>query len=57
MKIRGLLAGVLIALALVGCSRSPVAPGADPVRPAFDETTPPPADSTNRGGGPLGSGN
>jgi len=57
MKIRGLLAGLLIALALAGCSRSPVAAGADTVRPSYDDTAPPPPDSTGRGGGPLGSGN
>lgn len=59
MKIRGLLAGLLVAVVLGGCTRSATAPEA-PTRtavsgPRFDETAPPP-DSTQRGGGTMGNG-
>jgi hypothetical protein len=61
MKIRGLLAAVLVSMALGACSRSATAPEspATPVivAPSFDETPPPPADTTtNRGGGSMGTG-
>ena len=61
MKIRGLLAGVLVAVAMGGCARSATAPEAPAtpvlVTPAFNETTPPPPDTTtNRGGGSMGTG-
>jgi hypothetical protein len=62
MKIRGLLAGLLVAASLGGCTRSATAPEAPrtPVAaPVLDEV-PPPADTsgTNRtsGGGIMGSG-
>jgi hypothetical protein len=65
MKIRGLLAGLLVAASLTGCGRSATAPEAprSPVSTApvrDDSATPPdtttaPA-STERGGGALGSG-
>lgn len=61
MKIRGLLAAVLVSVVLAGCSSSATAPEAPAtpvlVAPSFDETTPPP-DTTlaERGGGALGSG-
>jgi hypothetical protein len=56
MKIRGLLAGLLVAAALSGCTSSATAPEKIPSAPAgFDETPPP--DTTNRGGGGMGSGN
>ncbi len=60
MKIRSLLTGLLLALAVTGCTGSPTASEAPPAAPAFDEVPPPPPppDSTaNRGGGGMGSGN
>jgi hypothetical protein len=61
MKIRGLLAGVLVAVAMGGCARSATAPEAPAtpvlVTPALNETPPPPPDTTAyRGGGALGNG-
>ena len=66
MKIRGLLAGLLVAASLTGCARSATAPEAprrpDATAPARDDSTPTPPDttasssSTERGGGALGSG-
>lgn len=57
MKIRGLIAGLLVAVAIGGCTRSATAPDTPASVPAaFDEATPPPPDTTNRGGGALGSG-
>lgn len=61
MKIRGLLAGLLVAVSLAGCSRSataPEAPAQPPVvAPSFDDAvTPPPDTTTNRGGGSMGTG-
>jgi hypothetical protein len=56
MKIRGLLAGLLVAVVLSGCTSSATAPETVPSAPAaFDESTPP--DTANRGGGAMGSGN
>lgn len=60
MKIRGLLAAVLVSVALAGCSNSATAPEASAttvVAPSFDDTPPPP-DSTQstRGGGSMGTG-
>ena len=60
MKIRGLLVGLLVAVALGGCARSTTAPEApEPTvsaLPLFDGSqTPPPDTTTNRGGGGLGS--
>jgi ABC-type glycerol-3-phosphate transport system substrate-binding protein len=60
MKIRGLLAAVLVSLVLAGCSSSataPEAPVAPVVAPSFDDT-PPPSDTTQttRGGGAMGNG-
>ena len=58
MKIRGLLAGLLVAVALGGCTRSATAPEATPTAiaaPSFDEIPPP--DTTQRGGsGTMGNG-
>lgn len=59
MKIRGLLAAVLVSVALAGCSRSataPEAPATPVVAPSFDETTTPTDTTVNRGGGALGNG-
>lgn len=56
MKIRGLLAGLLVAAALAGCTGSATAPEIHTTTAAFDDA-PPPSDSTNRGGGAMGSGN
>lgn len=59
MKIRGLIAAVLVSVALAGCSRSatvPEVPAPSVVAPSFDETSPPPPDTTNRGGGSMGTG-
>jgi hypothetical protein len=61
MKIRGLLAAVLVSVALGACGRSATAPEAPAtpvlVVPAFNETPPPPPDTTaNRGGGSMGTG-
>ncbi len=55
MKIRGLLAGLLVAAALSGCTGSATAPETPIPTAAFDETPPP--DTANRGGGAMGSGN
>lgn len=60
MKLRGLLAAVLVSVALAGCSRSataPEAPATPVVAPSFDGTTTTQSDTTaQRGGGALGSG-
>lgn len=58
MKIRGLLASLLLAVAVTGCTGSPTSSDAPPpaTAPAFDDAPPPP-DTTNRGGGAMGSGN
>ena len=61
MKIRGLLAAVLVSAALAGCSGSvtaPEVPATTVADPSFDDTPPPPADSTQttRGGGSMGTG-
>lgn len=62
MKIRGLLAAVVVSVALAGCSHSATAPEVPAtsvdVTPSFDDSTPPPPDSTQgtRGGGAMGSG-
>ena len=61
MKIRGLLAGLLVAVVLGGCTRSATAPEARTRTivggPHFDGTTPPPPpDTLNRGGGTMGNG-
>lgn len=62
MKIRGLLAAVLVSVVLAGCSSSATAPEAPAtpvtVAPSFDGTTTPPPDTTQttRGGGAMGSG-
>jgi len=60
MKIRGLIAAVLVSVALAGCSSSataPEVPAAPVVAPSFDDTLPP-SDSTQgtRGGGAMGNG-
>jgi len=58
MKIRGLLAGLLVAVAIGGCTGSPTAPRPRASDPAhFDEAPPPPPDTlNNRGGGAMGTG-
>lgn len=59
MKIRGLLAGLLVAVALGGCTRSATAPQATATAiaaPSLDGEVPPP-DTTQRGGsGTMGNG-
>ena len=55
MKIRGLLAGLLVAAALSGCTSSATAPEIHtPPAAAFDDVPPP--DTTQRGGGIMGTG-
>ena len=58
MKIRGLFAGLLVAVAISGCTGSttePQIPSAVPA--AFDGAPPPPPDTlNNRGGGAMGTG-
>ncbi len=57
MKIRGLLAGLLVAAAISGCTGSTTAPEIPATAPAaFDEAPPPPDTTTNRGGGAMGTG-
>jgi hypothetical protein len=57
MKIRGLLAGLLVAAAISGCTSSATAPETQTPTAAFDDGSPPPADTTaNRGGGIMGTG-
>lgn len=57
MKIRGLLAGLLVAAAISGCTGTATAPEVHSTPAAFDETPPPPPDTTtNRGGGGMGTG-
>jgi ABC-type glycerol-3-phosphate transport system substrate-binding protein len=60
MKIRGLLAAVLVSLALGACTRSATAPEASETSvtpPSFTTTSPPPDTTTvNRGGGAMGNG-
>ncbi len=62
MKIRGLLAGLLVAAAVSGCTGSATAPEVHSAPAAFDEAPPPPdstttTNTTERGGGAMGSGN
>lgn len=60
MKIRGLLAGLVIVVAISGCTGSPTTPEIRSAAPAaFDEQTPTDSTTTttNRGGGAMGSGN
>jgi ABC-type glycerol-3-phosphate transport system substrate-binding protein len=61
MKIRGLLAGLLVAAAVSGCTGSATAPEVHTTPAAFNEAPPPPdttttTTSTNRGGGIMGTG-
>lgn len=57
MKIRGLLAGLLVAAAVSGCTSSATAPEVHSTPAAFDQATPPPPDTTtNRSGGTMGTG-
>jgi hypothetical protein len=57
MKIRGLLAGLLVAAALTGCTSSATAPETHTPTAAVHDGAPPPADTTaNRGGGAMGTG-
>lgn len=58
MKIRGLFAGLLLAVVVTGCTGSPSLPDARNTSAAFEDTPPPPPDTTtNRSGGTMGSGN
>lgn len=64
MKIRGLLAALLVAGSLSGCTGSATAPEATRTpavtAPSLDETPPPPPDTTqstpSRTGGAMGTG-
>lgn len=57
MKIRGLLAGLLVAAAVSGCTGSATVPEIQtPPAAAFDDAPPPPDTTANRGGGGMGSG-
>lgn len=58
MKIRGLLAGLLVAVAIGGCTGSPTASERPTAAPAVFDDVPPPPDTTspNRGGGTMGTG-
>ena len=56
MKIRTLLAALLLTLVIGACGQSATGPTLAPEGAQLDEMPPPP-DSTNRGGGPSGSGN
>lgn len=56
MKIRGLLAGLLVAVAISGCTGSPTAPELPTAAPAVFDDVPPPPDTTQRGGGTMGTG-
>lgn len=58
MKIRGLFAGLLVAVAIGGCTGSPTASGRPTAAPAVFDDAPPPPDTTssNRGGGTMGTG-
>lgn len=60
MKLRGMIAGLLVAVALTGCARSATAPEAQATvdaRPSFDNGIPTPPDTTsNRSGGAMGTG-
>lgn len=60
MKIRGLLAGLLVAATVSGCTGSATAPEVHSTPAAFDEAPPPPdtttTTSTSRGGGIMGTG-
>ena len=58
MKIRGLVAGLLVAVAIAGCTGgSPTIPERSTATPAaFNEAPPPPDTLTNRGGGTMGTG-
>jgi hypothetical protein len=56
MKIRGLLAGLLVAVAVSGCTRSATAPEIHTTPAAFDDAPPPADTTTQRGGGIMGTG-
>jgi hypothetical protein len=58
MKIRGLLAGLLVAVAISGCTGSPTASERPTAAPAVFDDVPPPPDTTtpSRGGGTMGTG-
>ncbi|MBW3571359.1 MAG: hypothetical protein KY467_09650 [Gemmatimonadetes bacterium] len=62
MKIRGLLAGLLVAAAISGCTGSATAPETHTAPAAFQEVPPPPppdtttTTTTERGGGAMGTG-
>lgn len=58
MKIRTLVTGVALALAVVACDSHSTLPPSAPAAPLFDETQPAQTDTTaeKTGGGPLGSG-
>jgi hypothetical protein len=58
MKIRGLITGLLVSLAIGGCTGSATEPDTSATVPAaFDDVPPPPPpDTTQRGGGTMGTG-
>jgi hypothetical protein len=58
MKIRGMLAGLLVAVAMGGCTGSPTASERPTAAPAVFDDAPPPPDTTSpsRGGGTMGTG-
>lgn len=63
MKIRGLLAGLLVAAAVSGCTGSATAPEVHTIPAAFEEAPPPPDTTTTTttttgtsGGGIMGTG-
>ena len=56
MKIRTLLAALLLTLVIGACGQSATGPTLAPEGAQLDGEAPPP-DTTGRGGGPAGSGN
>jgi hypothetical protein len=57
MKIRGLLAGLAVVVAVTGCTGSPTAPKTPSAVPAaFDDAPQTDSTTTNRGGGVMGTG-
>jgi hypothetical protein len=56
MKIRGLLAGLVVVVAITGCTGSPTAPKTPSVAPAAFDDAPQTDTTTNRGGGVMGTG-
>ncbi len=56
MKIRTLIAGVALALAIGACASETTLPETPVPAPLFDGTGSPPADTTGRTGGSMGTG-